>query len=251
MLFTYVDTEGPRSKGSRKVLGTYSADDKESYFAAATRHQVPDSELDGRQSKVRNRLTRERTSKSMHVCLATDVNTKAPDQQEKAMEHLLCTLHLYSDGMLEVSPDFSALLEEPGKGLITIEQSPALGLFTSDHTTAVALKRGLRLGTHTLRSSSGSDFEYTIENLNGVAIPSEIEELEKRIQASDVARSLKLRGPRGPEGNWLQDPPKDTFTYTMTMNVEIVSAKGFDGNELFISYEASDFYRLCMLNLFF
>jgi hypothetical protein len=151
MLFTYVDSDNRDNDNKieqKNILATYSNDDKESYIAAALRHQVPDNELDNRQAKVRDRVTRERTSKIMRICLATDVNTKAPDQQDKATEHLLCTLTLYSDGMLDISPDFSALLEESGNDHIqsSTDQIPVQGMFTSDRTAAIALRKGLRLG---------------------------------------------------------------------------------------------------------
>jgi hypothetical protein len=239
MLFTYVDGDGYSAPDKKNILATYSADNRESYMAAATRHHVPDDDLSGRQSRVRERLSRERTCKSMHICLATDVNVKAPDQQDKATEHLLCTLNLYSDGLLEVSPDFSAMLEEPLKGSVTsaTEQIPTNGMFASDKTAAVALRKGLRLGTFSLRSASGSDFEYTLENMNGIISPTEIDEFEKRTQSNDLARSLKLRGLRGPDSAWKQDPPKELFNRTVAINAELVSATGFSGRELFISYE--------------
>lgn len=46
-------------------------------------------------------------------------------------------------------------------------------------------------------------------------------EFEKRVHSNDVSRALKLRGLRGPESNWLQDPPKETFTHTVTINTGI------------------------------
>lgn len=151
MLFTYVDSDGYSSPDKKNILGTYNGDNKESYVAAAGRSHVSDQDLSSRQAKVRDRLTRERSCKTMHICLATDVNVKVPDNQEKATEHLLCTLHLYSDGVLEVSPDFSALLNEPLKGTVTTEQSPVNGMFTSDKTAAMALRKGLRIGTYRYR----------------------------------------------------------------------------------------------------
>lgn len=237
MLFTYVDGDGYSPAGKKSVLASYSGDYKESYIASAMRSTVADDDLDRRQAKLRERLTRERTCQTMHVCLATDVNTTTPAEQDKATEHLLCTVHLYSDGMLEISPDFSELLEEAEKGVILAEQVPVSGIFASDRTAATALRKGLRIGTHSLRSASGSDFEYTIENLNGVIMPTEVEEFEKKAQVNALARSLKFRGVRGPESSWLQDPPKETFNRSVAMNVEVVSAKGFDGRELFICYE--------------
>lgn len=239
MLFTYVDSDGYSAPDKKNVLATYLEDNKESYVAAAMRPHVPDSDLDGRQARVRQRVNRDRTCKTMHICLATDVNTRAADKQEKATEHLLCTIHLYSDGMLEVSPDFSDLLEEPSKGSAGTEQAAVPGMFATDKTAATAMKKGLRLSTYSLRSASGSDFEYTIENVNGVFTPTEVDALRRRVEENDLARALKLHGPRGPDSNWQQDPPKESFTHTVTMNVELVSATGFDGRELFVSYEVS------------
>lgn len=176
MLFTYVDGDNEHPGYTKKLLSTYGGTEKESYLADAVRAHVPSDNLSNRQSKVRDRISRDRTYKTMHICLATDVNVKTPEQQEKSTEHLLCTIHLYSDGMLEVSPDFSQLLEEPSKGVKpATEQEPVNGMLASHKTAVIALRKGLRLGTYTVRSSSGSEFEYTFENMNGIITPLEIE----------------------------------------------------------------------------
>ena len=146
MIFTYVDGDNCNTVIKNKTILTPASD---TYISAAVKHGVVDDALDSRQKKVKDRLSRERTCKTMHICLATDVNTQQPDKQDKATEHLLCTLNLYSDGVLEITPDFSALLEEPTKGLIAPEQIPVKGMFATELTSATALKKGLRLGTYT------------------------------------------------------------------------------------------------------
>jgi hypothetical protein len=73
-----------------------------------------------RDLKVSQRVIRENPFKIMHICFATDVDvetlrTKKPwDPEYYYTEHVLCTIKVYKDGLVEVSPPFSPILEEIG-----------------------------------------------------------------------------------------------------------------------------------------
>ncbi len=235
MLFSYTDSERYSAPPTQILVGS---DDKESYTAAAL--MPGEEDMDSRQSKLKDRLSRERNFKEMHICAATDVSKSAtPDDIKAITEHLICSIRLYSDGLLEVTPDFSQLIEESSFSKHELDNSADTvnGIFASDRTAAIAAKKGLIIATRRFRAQSGAEFEYTIENVNGILSPIEMEDFQKKEYQNDIARSLKLRGVQGPLSNWMQDPPKESFSRSVAVNAEILSATGFDGEKLFVVYE--------------
>ena len=92
MLYTYTDKDVDMPQGPVPV--NFSTEDTiEPYLASVNGSGAAAGE---REKKVRDRLLREKPSKVMHVCLATDVNVKALqdkdfwDPRTHYTEHLLC-----------------------------------------------------------------------------------------------------------------------------------------------------------------
>ena len=50
----------------------------------------------------------------------------------------------------------------------------APSVFLSNKTVAAGLKTGMRLATYKVRSTCGSEFEYSIENTSDFALPSQV-----------------------------------------------------------------------------
>ena len=56
----------------------------------------------------------------MHICLATDIDVEALRKKKPTnnnisqymSEHILCSIRLYRDGLLEVTPSFSRIADE-------------------------------------------------------------------------------------------------------------------------------------------
>lgn len=66
-----------------------------------------------------------------------------------------------------------------------------------DSVVDEASKKGFRLHTYRVRSDKGVDYEYSIENVNGVISPVELEELlqsEKREDSLHAQQSRYLVG---------------------------------------------------------
>lgn len=59
---------------------------------------------------------------------------------------------------------------------LSSRQSVAPSIFLRDTVVAEASKQGFRLSTYRVRSDKGIDYEYTIENMNVVISPVELED---------------------------------------------------------------------------
>ena len=147
-------------------------------------------------------------------------------------EHVLCSIRLYQDGLLEVTPSFSSVLEE--SGLVTHEECSGLGVFLDDHSAEMGLKKGFRLATFRVRSAMGSEFEYAIQNVNDILIPYKLEQIEAKKAFLNSIKAAEARGSAGSEG-WMQDPP--SRDKTVGIYAELVSGRGFEGEKLFVAYE--------------
>jgi len=243
MLYTYIERdeytvdEGPlliHSSGAESYLGAaiYSkknliSDENEEALLYSSRRQT-----------IIGRETNATKVKVMHVCLATDVDSKAladasthHETSQYMSEHLLCSFRLFPDGRLEVSPGFSGILEEN-----TIDGTTSRSLFMENKTVVAGLTKGFKLETFRLRTSKGMEFEYVIENLNEITAPQEIEELRQRKLANDVSAASKSRDTAE---SWKQDPPEKTYHHSTAINGELVSCSGFEGDRFFISYQIS------------
>lgn len=199
------------------------------------------SMADARQRKVRQRIFKEKPFKVMHVCLATDVQVsklrddKPWNPSHFYKEHVLFSLRMYSDGLLEMAPEFSRVLEEDETKAGPHSTGTAQSLFMSNKTVAVGIKKGLRLHTYRLRSDDGSEFEYTIENLNAYTLPSQVEAHRAAAALNDALAGQAVRA----QGPWKMDPPAIGLDQTVSYMAEIISGSGFDGEELFVSYHIS------------
>jgi len=191
-----------------------------------------------RQRKIRQRVFKEKPFKVMHVCLATDVQVatlrddKPWSPSHFYKEHVLFSVRIYNDGLLEMTPEFSRVVEEDEARAHKHSSGAAPSVFLSNKTVAAGIKKGLRLHTYRLRSNDGSEFEYSIENMNEYTLPSQVEAARAATLLSDAFASQASRG----VGTWKMDPPADGFSQTLAYMGEIVSGTGFEGEQLFVSY---------------
>ena len=79
--------------------------------------------------------------------------------QDHYTEHLLCTVRIYNDGLVEMNPKLSSVIEEQN-GQPKKDASDTL--FMSDESVSAATRTGLRLGAYRVRSKLGSEYEYTL-----------------------------------------------------------------------------------------
>lgn len=147
---------------------------------------------------------------------------------------MLCSIRLYQDGLLEVTPAFSSVVEEAG--LMTHDECSGLGVFLDDHSAETGLKKGFRLATFRVRSSKGSEFEYAIQNVNDILVPYKLEQIEAKRAFLNSIKAAEARGTAGAE-SWMQDPP--SRDKTVGIYAELVSGRGFEGDKLFVSYEVT------------
>eukprot|EP01032_Pedospumella_encystans_P024787 gene24787-28017_t len=236
MLYTYVDKDNFKQDQAPPLNepGT-----QEPFLGAAVRTLGGVDKGTARQKGISNKLFRDKPFKAMHICLATDVDgpkLSAPSSMwvsdNHYKEHVLCSIRLYQDGLLEVTPSFSSVLEE--SGLVTHEECSGLGVFLDDHSAEMGLKKGFRLATFRVRSAMGSEFEYAIQNVNDILIPYKLEQIEAKKAFLNSIKAAEARGSAGSEG-WMQDPP--SRDKTVGIYAELVSGRGFEGEKLFVAYE--------------
>lgn len=196
---------------------------------------------DARQRVVRQRVFKEKPFKAMHVCFATDVqvdklrNEKPWLPSHYYKEHILFSIKMYNDGLLEMGPAFSRTLEEDETRAHVQSTGSAPNVFLTNKTIAAGIKKGMKLQTYRLRSDDGSEYEYTIENMHDYTLPSQVETAHSMSIMNDAYTSQAVRG----EGVWKMDPPAEGRDQTMAYYSEIVSATGFDGEQLFITYHVT------------
>lgn len=157
--------------------------------------------------------------------------------------------------MIEVSPSFSAILEEPEH--LNGNEDPwndapsngiALTAFMSDKTAQAALNKGFRLSTFRFKTKNGVEYEYAIQNVNDLLIPYKIEDILRKRSLQQSIISAENRGVKEGvsadstgnikgvvNGGWKQDPSKKDKV--ITYYAEIVGGIGFDGEQLFINYQ--------------
>ena len=193
-------------------------------------------------------VSRGQSHKSMHICLATDVNTTAikenvPQRGLKdrdMLEHVLCTIKLYQNGLLEVTPGLSGPISETegvfieSKGLSSIRIS--MSAFLDDNTVERALATGFKLSTSSVRSRNGVEYEYCIQNSNDLLVPFQLEEILKRQNLLDM-RSCAINKCSTEHTNWTQDPPAPGRQKVYTVYAEIVSGENFTGKKIFLNYQ--------------
>jgi hypothetical protein len=196
---------------------------------------------DYRGKKVRDRLFREKPFKSMYVCMATDVDVDVIKDgpyspEDHYTEHVLAIIRIFSDGLIEMTPQISTIVEE----INGVPSGPGpSNLFLNDETVAAGMKKGMRLSAYRVRSKLGSEFEYTLSNSHGVQSPLELEEMAQKQDAKDALAVRQNRGGdlTADESEWKQDPPSAAFDYSLSYFAEIVSASGFGADRVFVDYE--------------
>merc|ERR1711871_137690 len=171
--------------------------------------------------------------KTMHICLATDVDIKnisdgKGNVHENFNEHILCSMKLYQDGGLEMSPALSMIQEEN-----SIDGNSSRSLFMENKTVYAGLTRGFKLRTFRIQTEKGAEFEYVVENINELTEPEEMEQIRRNRESQEALAVQRSRG----TDNWKQDGPAKKFDFSAAFNGEIVSCVGFEGEKFFINYQ--------------
>ncbi len=136
------------------------------------------------------------------------------------------------DGLLEVTPSFSGVVDELQAHGEAVEESMPLSLFMNDETAEASIKKGVRLSTFRVKARNGSEYEYVIQNVNDVMIPFKIEEYLRQQANIDAMKAAETR--YGESDSWKQDP--SSRTRTVAIYAEIVGTSGFEGYRHFVSY---------------
>jgi hypothetical protein len=115
MIYTYTDKYNSLAMETNPVRFTED-ENSEPYLSVSIGHNTK-SDISDREKKVSERFYRERPFKVMHICMATDVNVTA--LQNKPLfpnahftEHVLCSIKIFTDGLLEFTPDISRVVDE-------------------------------------------------------------------------------------------------------------------------------------------
>lgn len=108
---------------------------------------------------------------TFHVMAAVDIaeDTRKKNGKIKVHEECLCTIKLYPNGLMEMTPGFS---EDIG------EDDEVENVWRSDYSVAVQSEKGSRLSTNKFVSPRGDVYEYTIENVLECI---DVEEIERKI----------------------------------------------------------------------
>lgn len=212
----------------------------ETYVSASMDGQFL-QDKDQRSKKVRDRVFREKPYKTMFVCMATDVDVGVIKDgtynvEDNYTEHTLAVVRVFNDGLVEMTPQMSTVVEEING--VAHSAGPS-NLFLNDETVAVGLKKGVRLSAYRVRSKLGSEFEYTLSNTHGISSPLELEDKAKQQDAKDALAVRQNRGGdlTADESEWKQDPPSAAYDFSLSYFAEIVSASGFGVDRLFVDYE--------------
>lgn len=186
----------------------------------------------------------------MHICLGTDIDVEALSGQNprsrdllvlgNMTEHVLCTIKLYHDGLLQVTPGFSGVTAEASggfpEGIESMAERCSLTAFLDESTVQGALASGFKLTTSKVRSKKGVEYEYMIQNMNDVLIPYQLEEILKLQKASDM-RASALHRSSNEKSSWKQDPPSAGKHKVVAVYAEIVSGQDFNGNKISVNYQ--------------
>ena len=220
MLYTYIDKDHFWTESLPPV---HDQNVEESYLGAAMFSQTSDdvtTTAHKREIKVQKRVTREKPYKSMHICIATDVDVEALQSKDlfgytkkvssHMTEHILCSMRLYGDGLLEVYPNFSLPTTENSGGVSLgvggVIERASLSTFLDDGTVQAAVNKGFRLMTHRIQSKSGVEYEYCIQNINDLLSPMDIDEVLLRQKLLDMKAATANRSTND-AASWKQDPP--------------------------------------------
>lgn len=130
-------------------------------------------------------------------------------------EHTLCTIKYYNSKMVSVCPGFSSVLDSRNDPL--------------------AWKKGPKLSTYQFYSPAGSLYEYAIENENEI-YPEDTDLLQEAENAEMQYDVQQVEQWRHRCGFQVFDVPDDGFDARLILHIEIVSAKHFDGQYIYMKY---------------
>mmetsp|Transcript_24211 Transcript_24211/g.45031 ORF Transcript_24211/g.45031 Transcript_24211/m.45031 type:complete len:466 (+) Transcript_24211:94-1491(+) len=254
MLYSYCNDE-PFYPPQRNIVSEGGKSGKFDSYLSHAQEPTTGTE-DSRQRKVSGRLKRaEDAAQHMQICLATGVKKDATGGAitSDISETVLCSLKLMKSGLLVVSPGFSHVIAEEAQILhydTEVEEKPSAStssLFINNATISAGIKKGFRLSTHRMRTSAGEEFEFSIENVNGVLSPIETEELMAAEVRKDVALSEQSRGTSrqaldatDPDhmNKWNHSPVPPPYNQMTSLYAEIVSASGFSNEDpLYVRYQ--------------
>lgn len=192
----------------------------------------------------------------MYICLATDAldsvtraSTLEPQQlnspedtlllSSSLREHILCAVKLYQDGVLEISPAFSSIVEEDSTTTLlqsSIGQAGSpMSVFLDDSTIEAGMRKGFRLSSFKVRSIKGAEYEYVLHNVNDILVPHQLEAIATKQSVQNAIKAAENRSSTIGGHNWKQDPSKKDRT--LGVYAEIVSGKSFEGDSLVVTYE--------------
>ena len=184
----------------------------------------------------------------MHICLATDIDINAlkdvksniKDISSHMVEHILCSIKLYNDGFLEVTPGFSGVISESSDsmtaGVGCAPERSSLSLFLDDNTVRTGISKGFKLTTNKIRSNKGIEYEYSIQNINDILIPYQTAEIMKKQKLLDKKSFIQNKS-SSDTSTWKQDPPSKNFDKVIGIYAEIVNGENFFGKNLFVNYQ--------------
>lgn len=257
MLYSYCNDE-PFYPPQRNIVSQDGiSDDRFDSYLSHVLEPSASSNEDSRQEKVSKRIKREEDSANhMQICLGTRIKKDSSNGAiitNDMSETVLCSIKLMKNGLLIVSPGFSHIIPEESQILhydTELEERPnasTSSLFINNDTIYAGLKKGFRLSTNRIRTSAGEEFEYSIENVNGVLSPIETEELIIAELRKDVALSEQSRGtsrkildPDDPDelNKWNHSKLPSPYNQMTSFYAEIVSATGFATDDpLYVRYQ--------------
>merc|ERR1719181_1423008 len=160
---------------------------------------------------------------------------KLKEDRSICQEHVLCVVKMHKGGTLEVTPGLSE--EEP--------ESDDEGPFRSARSARQVAEKGPRLTTFSFRAIGPkghleSIFQYTLENANAELDPMKVEELlaeedEKNARSVDLWKQADTDFvlPEIEEKAEEEEKPG----VVVRMRVEVVSAVGFEADDLSCEYQ--------------
>lgn len=240
MIYTYVDKDHYSPEMAPPV---WDNNGQESYLGAAVSalgKQQNTNDVNDRDMSIARRIFKDKPFKTMHICMATDIDkekllkqTSYESPNAHFQEHILCSIHMYQDGLLEVTPAFSGVVDELTPAGEENEHAIPISVFFNDPTAETAIKKGLKLSTFRIHSKTGVEYEFVLQNINDLLIPHKIEALlkEESAQRSMLAAETRF----GESDNWKQDPSRSDRT--VVYYAEIVDASGFDGYRHYVNYQ--------------
>lgn len=145
-------------------------------------------------------------------------------KQDSFFEQRLCSIKIFNSGEVEISPGLSHHAPEiDPKSAINYEP-----IFFASDTLRVAAEKGFRLSTWRFRSRAGSTYEYAIENVRDLLPLNEVDKLIVEERLTSKARKSAITS------TLLVRQSKDV---TLHVFAEIISADGFDNDQLVVAYE--------------